>query len=136
MGGLFVQMQDCRYKIISTECFPYLIQTIPAPFIQFAGSLYTFHILRTAGQHKPQGTNLLGSNFASDTCMFYPILDCFRPVVYAIGKMNQFFIQVCAGFIRVFGSIICSMCADVAASLPDAFLILNTAYPILGYFYC
>jgi hypothetical protein len=43
------------------------------------------------------------TDFAFNTCMFYPVLDCFGAAFYSFGKFYQFPIQIRAVFIRIGG---------------------------------
>jgi hypothetical protein len=41
------------------------------------------------------------ANLSGNACMFNPVLDCFGTILYAIGKLYQFPIQMSTVFIRI-----------------------------------
>ena len=132
MCGVFSSM--CRWAATTLslpECGLQPLDTVVAPFVEFAFFLYVHHVLVRTRQNHPNDTDLVVRDFPSDACRVQPVGNRFIPAVNAIRVFDKHPVQMCSCRVCVLGIIFLSIWSDcVVSDVPFAFLMSNEKYPI------
>ena len=94
MRRLLVQMQDGRDDVFLSESLLQPAAGILGPSIQLPGLPDALHIFGASGEHDTQGTHLVLSDLAFQSCIVQSVLNRFGAVGNSFGEFYQFFIEV------------------------------------------